>query len=80
MNIDDIKNKIKNDIGKKVHITVYGMRNKINYYEGPIYKVYPNIFTILENGEEKSFAYRDIITKDINVKYLWFYILKMPIK
>ncbi len=70
MNIDDIKNKIKNDIGKKVHITVYGMRNKINYYEGIIYKAYPNIFTILENGEERSFAYRDIITKDINMKYM----------
>ena len=70
MNLDDIKCQIKKDIGKKVHITVYGMRNKINYYEGPIYKVYPNIFTILEKGEEKSFAYRDIITKDINVKYL----------
>lgn len=70
MNIDDIKNKIISSVGKNVHITVYGMRNKINSYEGPIYKVYPNIFTILENGEEKSFAYRDIITKDINVKYI----------
>lgn len=70
MNIDMVKKEISSKLGKKVRITVYGMRNKIDYYEGPIYKVYPNIFTILYFGEEKSFTYRDIITKDINVKYL----------
>lgn len=69
MNIDFVKEKIKNNIGKKVRVTVYGLRNKINYYEGYIYKLYPNIFTIKINDDEKSFAYRDIITKDISLKY-----------
>lgn len=70
MNIDNIKSIIKNNVGKEVRVTVYGMRNKVNHYDGTIYKLYPNIFTILSGGEEKSFAYRDIITKDINVKYM----------
>lgn len=70
MNIENIKRQIRDNVGKEVRITVYGMRNKINHYDGKIYKLYPNIFTIMSYGEEKSFAYRDIITKDINVKYM----------
>ena len=70
MNINDIKDIINHNIGKRVKVTVYGIRNKINYYEGPIYKTYPNIFTILYQNEEKSFSYRDIITKDIDIKYI----------
>lgn len=71
MNINNVKEELKNKIGVQVKITVYGLRNKINSYEGKIFKIYPNIFTILYNNEEKSFSYRDIITKDIIVKYLW---------
>jgi len=70
MNIDIIKKEINKNIGRIVRITVYGIRNKIDYYEGKIYKLYPNIFTIIYNGEEKSFTYRDVITKDIKIKYL----------
>ena len=70
MNIDDIKNSISNNIGKSVKVTVYGIRNKVNHFEGRLYKTYPNIFTIMYHGEEKSFSYRDIITRDIDVKYL----------
>ena len=69
MNLDIIKGKISSSIGKKVKITVYGLRNKISFYEGTIYKTCPNIFTILINNEEKSFAYRDIATKDIKIIY-----------
>ena len=70
MNIDFLKKELSSKIGKAVLITVYGMRNRTDYYEGNIYKIYQNIFTIKYNNEEKSFAYRDIITKDISVKYL----------
>ena len=70
MNIEIIKSNIEKNLGKSVKVTVYGIRNKINHFEGKLYKVYPNIFTILYCGEEKSFSYRDIITKDIDVKYL----------
>ena len=70
MNIEIIKKEIQKKVGKIAKITVYGLRNKVDKYEGKVYKIYPNIFTILYEGEEKSFAYRDIITKDINVKFL----------
>lgn len=70
MNINIIKEDINKHINSKVLISVYGMRNRVNRYEGVIYKVYPNIFTILENGEEKSFPYRDIITGDVKIKYI----------
>lgn len=70
MNIEFVKEKIKTKLGQKVRITVFGLRNKINYYEGIISNIYPNIFTINENGTERSFAYRDVITKDISIRYL----------
>ena len=69
MNPDFIKENIQKKIGRKVRITVYGMRNKTNIYDGVIYKTYPNIFTILDSGNEKSFSYRDVITGDIKIKY-----------
>lgn len=70
MNIEFVKDDFKNKINKKVRVTVYGLRNKINYYEGIINNVYPNIFTIKSDNKELSFAYRDIITKDITIKFL----------
>ena len=70
MNLDIVRNKIKENINKKVVVTVYGLRNKINRYEGMLYRVYPNIFSIIEDGKEKSFSYNDYITGDIKIKYL----------
>lgn len=70
MNIDLVKNKIEKNINKRVVITVYGMRNKISRYEGILYKIYPNIFSIIENGIEKSFSYNDYITGDVKIKFL----------
>lgn len=70
MNINIIKDEIKTKLNKKVQVSLYGMRNRVNKYEGILYKMYPNIFTVLVNGEEKSFCYRDIITGDVKIKYL----------
>ncbi len=70
MNIDFIKKDLSSKLGKKVLITVYGMRSRVDYYEGILYKIYPNIFTIKYQGEEESFTYRDVITKDITIKYI----------
>jgi len=69
LNPEFIKEEIAKNIGHKVKITVYGMRNKTNIYYGIIKKAYPNIFTILEGTNEKSFSYRDLITGDIKIKY-----------
>ena len=70
MNINIVKEEIKKKINSKVSISVFGLRNRVNRYEGVIYKVYPNIFTVLIDGEEKSFTYRDVITGEIKIKYL----------
>ncbi len=70
MNINLIKDEIKNNIGKTVRVKVYGNRNKVDEYIGSIYEIYPYIFTILINGESKSFSYADIITKDVVLTYI----------
>ncbi len=70
MNIDIVKNKIESNLNRKVVVTVYGLRNKISKYEGILYKTYPNIFTILYEGSEKSFTYNEYITGDIKIKFL----------
>lgn len=70
MNINIVKEDIKNKVNKRVIVSVYGLRNRVTRYEGIIYKIYPNIFTIYTGDEEKSFPYRDIITGDIKIKYL----------
>ena len=70
MNINIIKNEINNKLNSKVLISVYGMRNRVNRLEGILYKTYPNLFTVLVDGEEKSFCYRDVITGDVRINYL----------
>ena len=70
MNINIVKEEIKSKINRTVSISVFGLRNRVNRYEGVIYKVYPNIFTVLIDGEEKSFTYRDVITGEVKIKYL----------
>ena len=69
MNLDIIKDKIKNHIGSNVIITVKCLRNKKQIYEGKIYKMYPNIFSIMTHSGEKTFSYADVATKDILLKY-----------
>ena len=70
MNINLIKDELASNLNRKVIVTVYGLRNKINRYEGILYKMYPNIFTILCDGMEKSFSYIDYITGDIKIKII----------
>lgn len=70
MNINIIKNEINNKLNSKVLVSVYGMRNRVNILEGILYKTYPNLFTVLVDGEEKSFCYRDVITGDVKINYL----------
>lgn len=69
MNLDIIKSNISRNIGRKVIITEKGMRNKRSIYEGILYKLYPNIFSIKTRIGEKSFSYADVATKTILIKY-----------
>jgi len=68
MNLKVIKRYLSTKIGDKIVIIYYGSRNKKERYEGVLYKLYYNIFTIkLINGEIKSFSYIDILTKTIQI-------------
>ncbi|HIS87159.1 MAG TPA: hypothetical protein IAB49_03390 [Candidatus Caccenecus avistercoris] len=69
-NTEKVKEEIKKNLNRTVAIKVFGMRGKTSEYTGKINAIYPNIFTILENGSEKSFTYRDVYTGDIKIKYL----------
>ena len=70
MNLNIVKDQISQNLNKKVRVSVYGLRNRVDRFEGTLYKVYPNIFTVLIRGEEKSFTYRDVITGEVKIKYL----------
>ncbi len=69
MNLYIIREEIKKNINRNVIVTVYGLRNRKCVYEGVIKGIYPNIFTIVNRGIEKSFSYADVITGDIKIKY-----------
>ena len=70
MNLNIIKDQIESKLNCMVEIKVYGTRNKTEVLVGQIINVYPNIFTVLVDGENKSFRYGDIITGDVKLKYL----------
>lgn len=70
MNINDAKNTIISNLNRNVIVTVYGMRNKKERYEGKLYKSYPNIFSIMTDLGEKSFSYNEYITGEVKIKYL----------
>lgn len=70
MNIEHVKEKINNNLNRKVIITVYGFRNKIMRYEGILHKAYPNIFSVICDGIEKSFSYNEYITGDVKIKFI----------
>ena len=68
MNIKTIKNYLKTKVGSNVLIVYYGSRNRKEKFNGVLYKLYSNIFTIkLCNGEVRSCSYSDILTKTIQM-------------
>lgn len=67
MNINHIKNKIKELIGFKIKIKVSLGRNKYEYYEGEILKMHSNLFVVDTNKGIKSFTYSDVATKGVSI-------------
>lgn len=70
MNLNLIKEDVKKHLHQEVSIAVFGLRNKNYEVHGIISNVYPSIFTVNEDGIEKSFTYSDIATGEISIKYL----------
>ena len=57
IDIDNIKKQIINLTNNKIRIKIYMGRNKYEYYNGEIDKIYPNIFSVKTEKGIKSFSY-----------------------
>lgn len=68
--IDNIRNDIKKNIGKRVKIVTKCCRNKSDVFVGIINGVYPNIFTISDGNETNSFSFSEILIKDITLYFI----------
>ena len=68
MNIRHIRRYLSTRLGSRIVVVYSGSRNRKEKYNGVLWKVYYNIFTIkLTTGEIKSFNYIDILTKTIQI-------------
>jgi len=70
MMIEDIRNNMKKNIGKRVKIVTKCCRNKSDVFVGVINGVYPNIFTISDGSETKSFSFSELLIKDITLYFI----------
>ena len=73
MTLQEIKNKVNNNIGNEVTIRYNIGRNRIEKYNVKIKEAYKNIFIVetsnKNNIEIKSFTYTDEMTKTIKIDY-----------
>jgi uncharacterized protein Veg len=72
MTLQEIKNKVSNNIGNDVVIRYNLGRNKVEKYNVRITKTYKNVFIVESNdkkSEVKSFSYTDVMTKTIKIDY-----------
>ncbi len=68
MNIEYIRNKVKNELNVKHSFIYNGIRNQIEKFDGVINKCYSGIFTILlTDNKIKSFSYNDIIIGNLEI-------------
>lgn len=68
--IDEIRNDMKKNIGKRVKIITKSCRNKSDVFVGVINGVYPNIFTISDGTDIRSFSFSEILIKDITLYFI----------
>ncbi len=70
MNIETMREKIKEKEGEVLHFKFNGSRNQVEEFKGEIIKTYPAIFLIrLEksNNKIKSFSYSDLVTESLEI-------------
>lgn len=71
MNINIVKENLKNYVDKEVFIKYSLGRNKVEKFNGKIKKLYNYIFTVenVDTKELKSFTYSDVITKILKLYF-----------
>lgn len=72
-NVNNVRNAVANQMGKKVKIRINRGRHKVDISEGVISETYPSIFLIkIQETEDTpvrivSYSYTDILTKDVEL-------------
>lgn len=72
MTLQEIKDKVSDNIGNDVVIKCNLGRNKFEKYRARIKETYKNVFIVEVNDkrcEIKSFTYTDVMTKTIKIDY-----------
>ncbi len=72
MTLQEIKNKVNENIGNNVIIKYNLGRNKVEKYNVKIKETYKNVFIVENNDKQKeikSFSYTDVMTKTIKIDY-----------
>ena len=70
MNVSDIRDEIKSLVNKEIMLKVNGSRAKTTMMKGIVNEVYPNIFTVLVDGVNKSFTYADVAIGDVCIYHM----------
>ncbi len=66
--LKDIKLKINNNLNKSVTVTVIGMRNHKEVFEGVISSCSDNVFVVTSRGINRSFTYADMLIGDVIIR------------
>ena len=72
MTLQEIKDKVSDNIGNDVVIKCNLGRNKFEKYRAKIKETYKNVFIVEvrdKRWEIKSFTYTDVMTKTIKIDY-----------
>ena len=72
-NVNNVRNAIANQMGKRVKIRINKGRHKVDVSEGIISETYPSIFLVkIQETKDMpvrvvSYSYTDILTKDVEL-------------
>lgn len=67
LNLNDVKDNIKNLKGTSVELAINRGRKKIEKVSATIKDTYPSVFTITTNGSLQTFSYFDIMCGNVKI-------------
>ena len=70
MNVSDIKEEIESLVNKQIMIKVSGSRSRKQMFKGVVNQVYPNIFTVIVEGNNMRFTYADVAIGDVKIYHM----------
>ena len=57
-------------VNKEIMIKVSGSRSRNQMFKGVVNQVYPNIFTVIVEGNNMSFTYADVAIGDVKIYHM----------